>query len=78
MGVQSISASATYFLLALEAKGFASSWYCAPLFAEDIVKEVLDLPNTYIPMAFFTIGFPKTIPNVPKRKNLNEIVFRVQ
>jgi hypothetical protein len=29
-------------------------------------------------MAFFTIGFPKTIPNVPKRKNLNEIVFRVQ
>lgn len=78
MGVQSISASATYFLLALEAKGFASSWYCAPLFAEDIVKEVLNIPNTYIPMAFFTIGFPKTIPNVPKRKNLNEIIFRVQ
>jgi coenzyme F420-0:L-glutamate ligase/coenzyme F420-1:gamma-L-glutamate ligase len=78
MGVQSISASATYFLLALEAKGFASSWYCAPLFAEDIVKEVLNIPSSYVPMAFFTIGFPKTFPNVPKRKNLNEIVFRIQ
>ncbi|GAH80310.1 unnamed protein product, partial [marine sediment metagenome] len=35
MGVQSVSASATYLLLAFEIKGLASCWYCAPLFAKD-------------------------------------------
>jgi len=77
MGVQSISASATYFLLALEAKGLASCWYCAPLFAEDIVKEVLNLPNSYVPMAFFTIGFADKSPTIPTRKGLNEIIFNI-
>lgn len=77
MGVQSISASATYFLLALEAKGLASCWYCAPLFAEDIVKEVLNLPSSYIPMAFFTIGLPIKSPNMPIRKKLNDIIFKI-
>jgi coenzyme F420-0:L-glutamate ligase/coenzyme F420-1:gamma-L-glutamate ligase len=77
MGVQSISASATYFLLALEAKGFASSWYCAPLFAESIVKKILKIPSSYVPMAFFTVGLPKKTPNIPIRKNLDEIIFKV-
>jgi coenzyme F420-0:L-glutamate ligase/coenzyme F420-1:gamma-L-glutamate ligase len=77
MAVQSISASATYFLLALEAKGFASSWYCAPLFAEGIVKEMLNLPNSYAPMAFFTVGLPNKTPNIPIRKNLDEIIFKI-
>ena len=77
MGVQSISASATYFLLALESKGLASCWYCAPLFAGNIVKEVLNLPSSYVPMAFFTIGFADKSPNIPTRKALNEIIFNV-
>lgn len=77
MGVQSISSSATYFLLALEAKGYASCWYCAPLFAKEIVKEVLNLPQSYIPMAFFTVGRAKKAPTMPKRKNLREIIFKI-
>ena len=77
MGVQSISASATYFLLALEAKGLASCWYCAPLFAKNIVKDVLNLPNSYVPMAFFTIGFATKSPNIPIRKKLNDIIFTI-
>jgi coenzyme F420-0:L-glutamate ligase/coenzyme F420-1:gamma-L-glutamate ligase len=77
MGVQSVSSSATYLLLTLEAKGYASCWYCAPLFAKEIVKEVLNLPQSYIPMAFFTVGRAKKSPNMPKRKNLNEIIFKI-
>jgi coenzyme F420-0:L-glutamate ligase/coenzyme F420-1:gamma-L-glutamate ligase len=77
MGIQSVSSSATYFLLALEAKGYASCWYCAPLFAKEIVKEVLNLPQSYIPMAFFTVGRAKKASNIPKRKSLNEIIFKI-
>ena len=77
MGVQSVSASATYLLLALEAKGLASCWYCAPLFAKNIVKEVLNLPSSYAPMAFFTIGLPIKSPNIPVRKKLKDIIFSI-
>jgi len=78
MGIQSISASATYFLLALESRNIAACWYCAPLFAKDLIKEALNIPKSYIPMAFFTIGYPLKIPDTPKRKKLNEIIFELQ
>ncbi len=75
MGVQSVSASATYFLLALQARNLAACWYCAPLFAKNIVKEVLKLPSSYVPMAFFTIGYSLKEQKTPVRKKLSEILF---
>jgi len=78
MGVQSISSSATYLLLALEIEKLASCWYCAPLFVKEIVKKVLKLPKTYIPMAFFTVGYPIKDVKAPLRKNLQEIIYNLK
>ncbi|MHA1437688.1 MAG: coenzyme F420-0:L-glutamate ligase [Promethearchaeota archaeon] len=78
MGVQSISCSAIYFLLALHIKHLVACWYCAPLFAKKIIKEVLILPESYVPMAFFTVGYPKTKVKAPNRKELNEIIFKLK
>ena len=75
MGVQSVSASATYLLLSFEIKGLSACWYCAPLFANDIVKKTLNLPDSYIPMAFFTVGYSVKKALKPKRKKLKEIIF---
>ncbi|MFX1288552.1 MAG: coenzyme F420-0:L-glutamate ligase [Promethearchaeota archaeon] len=77
MGVQSVSASATYLLLAFEIKGLVACWYCAPLFAKDIIKDTLNLPNSYVPMAFFTVGYSIKEASIPKRKDLKDIIFRV-
>lgn len=77
MQIQSVSASATYFLLALESKGLAACWYCAPLFAKRIVKEVLNLPESYYPVAFFTAGYSITPPPSPKRKRLEDIIYNL-
>ena len=77
MGVQSVSASATYLLLAFEIKGLAACWYCAPLFAKDIIKDTLNLPNSFIPMAFFTVGYSRKESPKPNRKGLKDIIFRV-
>ena len=77
MAVQSVSASATYLLLAFEIKQLSACWYCAPLFAKDIIKEALHLPSSFVPMAFFTVGYPKEEAPEPRRKDLNEIIFRV-
>ena len=77
MGVQSVSASATYLLLAFEMKGLAACWYCAPLFAKDIIRDTLNLPNSFIPMAFFTVGYSKKESPKPNRKDLKDIIFSV-
>ena len=78
MGIQSISASAIYLLLAFESKNLAACWYCAPLFTKEIVKRELNLPDTYIPMAFFTVGYPLKSLKAPKRKDLNDIIFDIE
>ena len=78
MGVQSVSASATYFLLALQVKNLAACWYCAPLFAKSIVIKALKLPNSYVPMAFFTVGYPKKVQKAPIRKKLSDIIFKLK
>ncbi len=78
LGIQSVSNSATYLLIAFEMKKLAACWYCAPLFAKGITKETLHLPQSYIPMAFFTVGYPKGLVNAPQRKDVNEIIFELK
>ncbi|MFX1257892.1 MAG: coenzyme F420-0:L-glutamate ligase [Promethearchaeota archaeon] len=78
LGVQSISCSAIYLLLAFQMKDLAACWYCAPLFAKNLIKETLQLPESYVPMAFFTVGFPKKTLKAPARKELNEIIYDIK
>ncbi len=78
LGVQSISCSAIYFLLALEMKNLAACWYCAPLFAKDLIKETLQLPESYIPMAFFTVGHPLKAVEAPPRTELKNIIYEIK
>ncbi|MFX1377854.1 MAG: nitroreductase family protein [Promethearchaeota archaeon] len=75
LGIQSISSSATYLLLAFEMRKLAACWYCAPLFAKNTIRKNLILPETYIPMAFFTVGYPLKTIQAPKRKSLKEIIY---
>jgi coenzyme F420-0:L-glutamate ligase/coenzyme F420-1:gamma-L-glutamate ligase len=78
MGIQSVSASATYLLLAFGIKGLAACWYCAPLFAKEVIKDTLNLPSTFIPMAFFTVGYSMKESPKPNRKVLEDIIFKVK
>ena len=77
MGIQSISTSATYLLLALESKGLAACWYCAPLFTQDIVKTFLNLPGSFVPAAFFTVGYSAMDVKPPSRKRLEDVIFKL-
>jgi len=77
MGIQSVSASIQNLLLAAHDKGIASCWYCAPLFAQEIVRFVLQIPDEIEPLAFITLGYPldKQPINIPPRLELSQIVF---
>jgi len=78
MGIQSVTASITYLLLAFEINQLAACWYCAPLFAKEIVKNELHLPNSFVPMAFISVGYPLSRPSAPPRKKLEEVVFNLK
>lgn len=58
MGVQSVAAALQTMLLALHVTGLAACWYCAPLFADRIVHDVLGVPQAWHAQAFIATGLP--------------------
>ncbi len=75
MGVQSVANTLQNLLLLAHAKGLGANWYCAPLFCPDIVKTILNLPASYIPQAFITLGIPDETPPPIKHKLLEDLVL---
>jgi nitroreductase len=56
MGIQSVAAALQNFLLALNVIGIEACWYCAPLFADAIVHDVLEVPIQWRAQAFIAAG----------------------
>jgi coenzyme F420-0:L-glutamate ligase/coenzyme F420-1:gamma-L-glutamate ligase len=77
LGIQSIGALASYFLLALEVNSLAACWYSAPLFTREIVTKNLNLPNSFNPMAFFTVGYALEKVKAPIRKSIEDVIYKL-
>lgn len=58
MAQQSIGAAMQNMMLAAHARGLASYWISAPLFAPEACREVLGLPAEYVAQAFIVLGYP--------------------
>ncbi|MBI4672913.1 MAG: nitroreductase family protein [Chloroflexi bacterium] len=58
MATQSVAMATQNLLLAAYALGLGGCWMCAPLFAPDIVRDVLNLDADWEPQALITLGFP--------------------
>jgi F420 biosynthesis protein FbiB-like protein len=58
MAVQSVALACQNLLLAAHDAGLGACWLCAPLFAPDLVRDVLDLPAHWAPQAIITVGYP--------------------
>lgn len=76
MATQSLAAAVQNLLLAAHSEGLGSCWFCAPLFCQDVVRNVLGIPPDVEPQALITIGYPSERPHPPPRKPLEEVVFR--
>ena len=57
MAQQSIGAGMQNIMLAAHARGLASYWISAPLFAPEAVREALLLPADYVAQAFVVVGY---------------------
>ena len=74
MMTQSVANAGLQLLLATHAEGLGGVWLCSPLFAQETVKAVLDLPKTWEPQAMFFLGYPDENPDARERKDIEEIV----
>jgi F420 biosynthesis protein FbiB-like protein len=76
MAVQSLAAAIENMLLAAHAEGLGSCWFCAPLFCQDTVRKILNIPSHVEPQALITMGYPIDKPDPPPRKPLEKIVHQ--
>jgi len=62
MAQQSVGAAMQNIMLAAHARGLASYWISAPLWAPDAVRAALDLPPEFVAQAFVVLGYPAAEP----------------
>ena len=74
MATQSLAAAIQNMLLTLHALGLAACWRCSPLFAQEVVREVLGLPDDVEPQAMVEVGVGGVARN-PSRKPLSEVAY---
>ena len=58
MAQQSAAMAGQNILLMASGLGLGACWMCAPLFCQDLVASVLDLPADWLPQGLITLGFP--------------------
>lgn len=75
MAVQSLAVAIQNILLAAYSEGLGACWFCAPLFCQSVVREVLKLPNDVEPQALLTLGHPSETPSPPPRMSIEEIAY---
>ncbi|KYH40084.1 MAG: nitroreductase [Candidatus Bathyarchaeota archaeon B63] len=68
MAAQSLAAAIQNMLLSAYSEGLGACWLCAPLFCQDVVREVLGIPGDVEPQALVTMGYPAERPKPPGRK----------
>jgi F420 biosynthesis protein FbiB-like protein len=75
MAVQSGAAAGLQLLLAAHAEGLGGVWACWPLFAQETIRETLDLSESWEPQGMFFIGYPVEIPEARERKTIQDIAI---
>src|SRR5687767_5320709 len=77
MAVQSTAAAGMQLLLAAHAEGLGGVWACWPLFAQDTIRETLNLADTWEPQGIFFIGYSEVIPDARDRKSIDDIAIQL-
>lgn len=73
MGTQSLAMAGQNLLLAAHTKGLGAVWMCAPLFAQDVVRQTLQIPTEWEPQGMVLLGYPAKIPPRRSRRPITEI-----
>ena len=75
MAVQGVAMAGQNLLLAAHAAGLGGCWICAPLFAPDVVRQVLELPEDWDPQGLVVLGWPAESPPERERMPLEQVTL---
>jgi coenzyme F420-0:L-glutamate ligase/coenzyme F420-1:gamma-L-glutamate ligase len=75
LAIQSLALAGGHLLLAAHAEGLGACWICAPLFAPEVVREVLDLPADWDPQAAILLGHPAEAGRETQRRAADEVTL---
>ncbi len=75
MAVQSVAMAGENLLLMAHAEGLGACWMCAPLFAQEIVRDVLELPPSWEPQGMIIVGHPAREGRDRGRMSLDKVVI---
>ena len=75
MAVQGVAMAGQNLLLAAHAAGLGGCWICAPLFAPDVVRQVLELPEDWDPQGLVVLGWPAESPLERGRMPLEQVTL---
>jgi len=70
--IQDTAAATDHILLLALEYGLSTCWVGA--FSESEVSEILDLPSYIRPVAIVPIGYPRSIPKSPPRRDIKEMI----
>ena len=76
MAVQSVALACQNLLLAAHAHGLGACWMCAPLFVPELVRTVLDLPDTWQPQTLITLGYAAEEKSKEREPLATRVVWR--
>jgi coenzyme F420-0:L-glutamate ligase/coenzyme F420-1:gamma-L-glutamate ligase len=76
MAAQSTAMAGQNLLLAAYEAGLGACWMCAPLFAPDIVREALELPDDWLPQSLITLGYPAETREKERRPLEMSVLWR--
>ncbi len=75
MAVQSVALAGLQLMLAAHAEELGSNWICWPLYAQEAVRNALNLPESWEAQSMFFLGFADEEPKKKVLKSLDEVVI---
>jgi PPOX class probable F420-dependent enzyme len=76
MAIQSLGAAVQNMLMSAYSLGLDTGWMCAPLFAQQTVREALDLDASLIPHALIPVGYKGAEPRRRAHRLASELIVR--
>lgn len=77
MAVQSVAVAGLQLMLAAHAEGLGANWICWPLYAQEVVRKALKLPDTWEPQGMIFLGYADGEPREKVLKPLEELVMYI-
>jgi coenzyme F420-0:L-glutamate ligase/coenzyme F420-1:gamma-L-glutamate ligase len=74
MAVQSVAAAGLQLMLAAHAEGLGANWICWPLYAQEVARKALELPDSWEPQGMIFLGYADGEPKGKILKPLKEVM----